>query len=182
MKISTKFVLSIYTFPAAPTPLGKSHTHLDNFREWGTGHPEQYLPSCSSQPCQIWWSEIHNNTSVTRLSSPDMWHCVAKKWFPLFWRITGPSSFVSSRWPLRWSYLGSLKRRKLLAQWHSITSQKILIFSNNCERTSNPIQICPAFECWNVCDETEGHKAQSHLHKCFIIVSSMSIKYRMNLI
>jgi hypothetical protein len=160
MKLGTKFLLPVYTFPTAPTPLGKSYTHLDNFHEWGTGHPEQYLPSCSSQPCQIWWSEIHSNTSVRRLTSSDMWHCVANKWFRMYRRITGPSSFVSSKCPLRWSHLGSLKWRKLLAQRHSITSQKILIFSNNCVRTSNLIQVCLAFECWNVWYETEFRKSQ----------------------
>ena len=54
--------------------------------------------------------------------------------------------------------------------------------SNNCVRTSNITQICLACECSNVCDETAGHKAKAHLHKCFIIVYSRIINYRTDLI
>ena len=79
-----------------------------------------------------------------RLKSSDMWHCVANMWFPLFRRITGPLSFVSSRWPLRWSNLGSLKWEKLLAQWHSITSQQILIATTVWETQISYESVLPA--------------------------------------
>jgi hypothetical protein len=47
------------------------------------------------------------------------------------------SKMCSSAWPWKWSHYSPSKCLEPLTQWHSVTSQKIWIFSNTTVRTSN---------------------------------------------